>query len=131
MTKPKLDSAWYGFLVIVFLVAGLAGIFGTYAIQVPYQRGEAQQQLIDRIAQDPAQLSALKDELGATAAPLSRADLSSDQRIVAARALARAATIADGADIAARLRVLITVITLGCTLFGCVLMGAAASQRKP
>ena len=131
-TAPaQLDGAWYGFLLMVFAVVGLAGIFGTYASQIPYLRGEAAEQVLDRaaLARTPADLATLKDDLGDNTAILARTDLPLSQRITEARAATRARTARDAADFATRARVVIGVITCGSALFGCMLLGTAAHQR--
>ncbi len=133
----SLDSAWYGFLIVCFAVVGLAGLFGTYATQIPYQRGEAAQQSLDLLAtaQNPADWDALRAKLATdqpdeNAAILNQTNLDRAQRIAQARAATRARTLLEAADIALRVRVVLGVITLGATLFGCLLLGTAANQRK-
>jgi len=130
--KPRIDSAWYGFVAMCFAVVGLAGIFGTYASQLPYQRGEAAEQVLDRAAgaRSASELAAMKSDLGDNAAILARADVPLGDRIVAARAATRLRTARDAADIATRLRVVIGVVTAGAALFGCMLLSAAAKQRR-
>jgi len=130
MAAPKLDSAWYGFLIVGFAVVGLAGVFGTYATQLPYQRGEAAQQVLDRAAaaRTPAQLAALSSDLGDNAGILDRDSEPLADRIAAARTATRARTTAEAAAVARGLRLDIILLTIGSALFGCFLLGAAARQ---
>ena len=131
MAAPKLDSAWYGFLIVGFAVVGLAGVFGTYATQLPYQRGEAAQQVLDRAAaaRTPADLAAMKDDLGDNTGNLARPGLPPADRIAAARAATRARAAREAAAVARGLRLDIGLLTLGSALFGCFLLGASANQR--
>lgn len=132
MAAKRIDSAWYGFLAITFAVVGLAGLFGSYACQVPYRRGEGAEQVLDRAAatHSMAELAAMKNDLGDNAAIMLRADQPLADRVVAARAATRARVVLDAADIGRRIRVVIGVITLVSALFGCALLGAAANQRR-
>lgn len=123
----KLDSAWYGFLCMAFIVVGLAGIFGTYIAQIPYERAEMAQRLLDRAASGQA---IPPGAWGDNASIMDRASEPLAQRIGAARAATRARASAEARDLARRARVLIAVITAGGALFSCVLLGAAASQRR-
>ena len=131
MPSPKLDSAWYGFMVVAFAVVGLAGIFGTYASQIPYERGEAAEQVLDRAAaaRTPADLAAMKDDLGDNTGILARPGLPPADRIAAARAATRARAAREAAAVARGLRLDIGLLTLGSALFGCFLLGASANQR--
>ena len=131
MAAPKLDSAWYGFLIVGFAVVGLAGVFGTYATQLPYQRGEAAQQVLDRAAaaRTPAQLAALSSDLGDNAGILDRDSEPLADRIAAARTATRARATAEAAAVARGLRLDIILLTIGSALFGCFLLGASANQR--
>ena len=90
--RRRIDGAWYGFLTVGFLVIGLAGIFGTYASQVPYQRGELAEQVLDRAAatHTAAELAGLKSELGDNAAIMARQNVPLAENITAARAATRA-----------------------------------------
>ena len=128
----SIDSAWYGFLVMCFMVVGLAGLFGTYAAQIPFQRAEAAQQLLDRLAAlpDPADWRVLQGQMGDNAAILNQASLAPAARIAQARAATRTRAMAEAADLGRRARVVIGIITLGGALFGCILLGAAANQRR-
>jgi len=130
-TAHRLDGAWYGFMAVGFAVAGLAGVFGTYASQIPYQRAEIAEQVLDRaaLAGSPAALAAMTAELGDNAAILARTDLPLAGRIAAARAATRARAAAQAADVARGLRLDIGMITLGSAAFGCFLLGAAAKQK--
>jgi len=130
-TSP-IDSAWYGFLVMGFAVVGLAGIFGTYACQLPFQRGEAAEQVLDRAAatRGSADITAMQSDLGDNYRILADTHTPLAARIASARAATRQRTMLDARDIARRLRVVIGVITGGGALFGCMLLGAAAHQRK-
>ena len=90
--NPKIDSAWYGFLIMSFVVVGLAGLFGTFATQIPYERGEIAQKLLDHLAadQDPAEWAALKNDMGDNATILNQTSIPIAERITEARAASRA-----------------------------------------
>jgi len=118
--RRRIDGAWYGFLTVGFLVIGLAGIFGTYASQVPYQRGELA----------AAELAGLKSELGDNAAIMARQNVPLAENITAARAATRARAGAEAAGVAHGLRLDIGLITVGCALFGCFLLGASGNQAR-
>jgi len=131
MASPKLDSAWYGFLIVGFAVVGLAGVFGTYAAQIPYERSEVAEQVLDRAAtaRTPADLAAMKTDLGDNAVILEQTSEPLPDRIAAARAATRARADGQAAAVAHGLRLDIILLTIGSALFGCFLLGASANQR--
>jgi len=130
--RRRIDGAWYGFLTVGFLVIGLAGIFGTYASQVPYQRGELAEQVLDRAAatHNAAELAGLKSELGDNAAIMARQNVPLAERIAAARAATRVRAADEATGVAHGLRLDIGLITVGCALFGCFLLGASGNQVR-
>ncbi len=119
-------GTWIGFLAMAFVVVGLAGIFGTYAAQLPLQRELARQATLDQAAALAAQpdqtaaLDALRPALGDSAAAILDAKGPGDlgRRIAAERVAVRAQFSAEADDDALRLRILIAVVTLAGALFG-------------
>ena len=127
------NAAWGGFLVMAFVVLGLCGVFATYAAQLPYQRELfAEAKLDAAIGAPDAQdrLDRLRDTLGedgSGAFPSARVDMR--DKLETTRRLLRLHFQQQAADIALRLRIVLTVFTGASALFGLVVVSVL--RRTP
>ncbi len=116
-------GAWTGFLVMTILVVGLCGLFASYAAPLPYQRALAIEAVLEKLpGLPPADWPNYRDALGDSAHAVLDGSGPIAARVAAARPVMLARLAHEGAAVAARLRLLLCVVTgLGC-LFGAVLM---------
>jgi len=129
------SGGWIAFAAMAFIVAGLAGVFATYALPIPMERAFAVDTALDEAliaarGPDPDRaIAALASRLGDSAAPLSQGTGSWEDRIQRERAAMRARFIAEEEATATRLRWLIVVVNL----MGAIFVGAVVSivSRRP
>jgi hypothetical protein len=136
MTTPSSISAgtsWAAFLVLAFVVVGLAGLFATYAAPLPLQRALAREAALDAAeaaahGPDPqAAITALHDRLDDSADALLPAGGDMDRRIAAERVAMRA-RLTHEADVAAtRSRWIIGVATIMGMVMGLFILRASRS----
>jgi hypothetical protein len=120
---------------MAFIVAGLAGVFATYALPIPMERGFAVDAALDEAliaarGPDPDRaIAALAPRLGESAAPIAQGTGSWEDRIQRERAAMRARFIAEEQATALRLRWLVVVVNL----MGAMFVGAVVSivSRRP
>ncbi len=124
-------ATWTAFLVMAFVVVGLAGVFGTYAAPLPLARALAREAALDAAqaaARGPdaaAALEALRPRLDESADALLPAGGDMTARIAAERAAMRARFTAEAAAEARRARLIIIVVTLMGALFGAAVLRMA------
>ncbi len=112
----RFDS-WSAFLVMLFVVVGLCGLFASYANSIPLERGVARSALLDEafIASTqpdaPARLEQLRPNLGALAAVVLDGTGPVPDRIAKARAIVLDEQQREGASLAYRTRLMLCVVT--------------------
>jgi hypothetical protein len=129
------SGGWIAFAAMAFIVAGLAGVFATYALPIPMERGFAVDAALDEAliaarGPDPDRaIAALAPRLGESAAPIAQGTGSWEDRIQRERAAMRARFIAEEQATALRLRWLVVVVNL----MGAMFVGAVVSivSRRP
>jgi hypothetical protein len=129
------SGGWIAFAAMAFIVAGLAGVFATYALPIPMERAFAVDAALDEAliaarGPDPDRaIAALASRLGESAAPLAQGTGSWEDRIQRERAAMRARFIAEEEATATRLRWLVVVVNL----MGAMFVGAVVSivSRRP
>lgn len=119
---------WAAFLSVCFLIVGLVGLFALYAAPVPLQRALAQDAVLDRAliaAQhaDPAELAALRPQLGRNADRVLNGPGTITERVVHARAAMQAHMEREQAAVTARIQLLLIVVTVMACLFGVGILG--------
>jgi hypothetical protein len=128
-------GGWIAFAVMAFIVAGLAGVFTTYALPIPMERAFAVDAALDEAliaarGPDPDRaIAALGSRLGESAAPLAQGTGSWEDRIQHERADMRARFIAEEEATALRLRWLVVVVNLMGAVFVAAIVGTVA--RRP
>jgi hypothetical protein len=114
---------------MAFLIVGLAGIFGTYAVPVPLMRALGHEAVLDQVlaastAPDAAaRLAALRPALGTSADAVLGGPGTLAERVARDRAATRMRFEAEAAALGGRLRLLIGVATLAAGLFGLAMLG--------
>ena len=123
-TPPQGGGAeWTGFLIVTIIVVGLCGLFTSYAAPLPFQRALAIEQVMDKLTTLPASdLPKYRDALGDSAHAILDGSGPLAARIAAERPVMEARLAHEGAAVAARLRLLLCVVTALACLFGAVLM---------
>ncbi|HTU56727.1 MAG TPA: hypothetical protein VMF62_22420 [Acetobacteraceae bacterium] len=130
--RPSFSAA--GFLAMAFVVVGLAGIFATYAAPVPFGRALAREAVLDQVlaasvAPDAqARLAALRPALGESAGAVLSGPGTLAERVARERERMRARSEQEAADLGARLRLLIGVVTFAAALFGLAMLGVGRSE---
>jgi hypothetical protein len=119
---------------MAFAIVGLAGIFGTYAAPVPFGRALAREAVLDRVlaaasAPDEAtRLATLRPALGESAGAVLSGPGTLAERVARERERVRARYARQAADLGARLRLLIGVVTFAAALFGLAMLGVGRGE---
>jgi hypothetical protein len=122
------SPTWAAFLVMAFVVVGLAGLFASYAVPLPLQRALARDTALDQATlaahgPDPAAaLEALRPQLAESADAILPVRPDIDARIAAERAAVRARLQTESAEVALRIRWLLGVVTLMAAVFGVAIL---------
>lgn len=143
-TSGGMSGSWMAFAAMAFVVAGMAGVFATYALPIPMERAFAVDAALDdalaaahRPDPGPA-IAALAPRLGDSSAALAQganqgagqSAESWEERIQRERAAMRARFLAEEAATATRLRWLTVVVSLMGALFVAAIVGGL-SRRPP
>ncbi len=130
----RTSGSWIAFILMAFVISGLAGVFATYALPIPMERALAREAALDdalvaaRSADPAAALAALEPRLDDSAAMISAGAGTLEQRIQRERLAMRARFLADETATAIRLRWLTIVVTLTGALFVVALLGGMARR---
>lgn len=132
----KNAPTWSAFLLMCFLVVGIAGQFGTFAPLVPFQAALERSAVLDRAllagqAPDgPAQLEAMRRALGRSADAVLSGSGTITERVAAARATMISEQIREANSVARRTRIMVlTISTIGALLGVGVLLFALKQAR--
>ncbi len=129
------SGGWIGFAAMAFIIAGLSGVFATYALPIPMERAFALDATLDdalvaaRAADPTAALEALRPRLGESADAVLGGPGAPVDRIQRERAAMRQRFRADAEATAVRLRWLCVMVSLTGAVFVGALMGTLA--RRP
>ena len=126
-------DAWTAFLLMLFVVVGLCGLFTGFASSLPWQRGMARSLLLDSVvaaetAPDAAEkIAELRPQLGALASDVLDAPGPLADRVAAARRRVVDEQRRESASVNFRVRLMLGVVTL---LTGGMGVGIMAMARK-
>lgn len=130
-------DSWTAFLIMLFAVVGLCGLFASYATSIPLQRGMARSVLLDRVAAEgtapdaPLRLEGLRPALGSLAGSVLDGQGPLMERIAAARAIVQDEQQREEASLAFRTRLMLGVVTaLGAVLGAGILSLARRSAGR-
>ncbi|HTW29886.1 MAG TPA: hypothetical protein VME92_22375 [Acetobacteraceae bacterium] len=138
--QPRGDGAtWTAFLSMAFVLVGLTGLFATFAAPVPYERGMAQEGLLDAVlaseaAADPAAARAalrpaLQAALGSGADQVLSGPGPLADRVARARLALRARVRAEAASVVLHLRFLVAAFTIAGAVFGAAVISILRRAR--
>jgi len=122
-------GVWAAFLAMCFLVLGLVGGFALYAAPVPLQRAIVRSRVLDaalaagRGADHGAALERLRPALGSSAGAVLDGTGPLEERVVAARDVFQARMERQAAAVTARVRLMLIVVTVMCSVFGVAILG--------
>jgi hypothetical protein len=125
------SASWAAFLVLAFVILGLAGLFGTYAASIPLQRALARETALDAAlaaahGPDPqGAIEALRPQLGESADALLPVGGDMDARIMQERREMRARLGREAAAATTRARWIIGIVTLMASVMGVFILRAA------
>lgn len=128
LTTMRID-AWSAFLVMLFALVGLCGLFASYAPSIPLERGVARSALLDRVlaAGETGALEPFRPALG----PLARQVLDGPgplpERVATARTVVADEQRREASSITYRTRLMLGVITALAAILG---TGILALDRK-
>jgi hypothetical protein len=124
-------ATWTAFLVMTFVVVGLAGVFASYAAPLPLARALAREAALDAAATalhapDPAAvLEALRPRLGESAEAILPMGGDMPARIAAERIAMRARFTAEAEAEGRRARLIVIMVTLMGAAFGAAVLRMA------
>lgn len=130
-------DTWTAFLVMLFMLVGLCGLFASYAAGIPLERGIARSALLDRaLAASPAELAAMRPTLGSLAAAVIDGPAPLPDRIARARLVVADEQRREAASVDYRTRLMLGVVTLLAAGLGAGIMaiarrGAAQQAAEP
>ena len=122
-------GTWMAFLAMTFAIVGLVGLFASYAAPLPLQRALARDATLDQAlatGDDKAALEPLRDQLGDSASMVIEGAGPLAARVSTARADMNADFLREAAAVAARLRLMLAVVTVVAAGFGVALLGIVA-----
>lgn len=117
--------AMMGFLAAAIAILGMLGVMATYVTPLPYKRAMAREAAMDTLLAEgggQAVYTRLSAQLADSAVALQPGP-NLAERVAAERKAMRTRLEAESAGAAARLRVMIAVVTVITVLFGAVAMG--------
>lgn len=128
MRAPRFDS-WSAFLVTLFGLVGLCGMFASYAASIPLERGIARSVILDQAASaDPQRLETMRPVLGSLAATVIDGPGPLPERVAKARMVVVDEQRREAASVDYRTRLMLCVITVLAALMGCAIL--AVTRRN-
>lgn len=130
MTRTT-GGSWAAFLIMSYLVAGLAGMFAVYAAQLPFQRALARDQALDQLLRDGTVTPSLSPAFGMEKdAALLTGPGTLPDRIAVAREHLHADELRQAGRLRNRLLVFLGVTAAACALFGGMVL-SIVRRSKP
>ncbi len=130
----RFDS-WSLFLVMLFAIVGLCGLFASYATSIPLERGLARSAALDQVLAADAgtdaatRLERLRPGLGPLAPDVLDGTGPLADRVAAARAVVLDEERREAASVAYRTRLMLGVVTILAAILGVGILGLA--RRTP
>lgn len=126
-------DSWTAFLVMLFAIVGLCGLFASYAASVPLERGLMRSALLDRaVGADAGQLEAMRPALGTLAGAVVDGAGPIGERVAGARLVVADEQRREAASVNYRVRLMLGVVTVIAAVLGAGLMSLtrkAAAQE--
>lgn len=126
-------DSWTAFLLMLFGVVGLCGLFASYANSIPLERALARGAALDQVleAPGPAALERLRPGLGDLATPVLDGTGPLAARVSSARKVVADEQGREAASIGYRTRLMLGVITVIAGALGAGIMAIARRQPTP
>lgn len=130
----RIIDPWTAFLLMLFFLVGLCGMFASYATSIPLQRATAREVLLDETldaagAPDgAARLERLREPLGSLAPSVLEGTSPIAQRVAEARRVIADEQRRESASIGYRTRLMLGVITVLAGAFGAGMMSIVRRQ---
>jgi hypothetical protein len=131
----RMIDSWTAFLVMLFAVVGLCGLFASYATSIPLERGLARSALLDQVLADAAapdakaRLERLRTRLDSLAPAVLDGSGELVGRVKAARAVVEDEQRREVASLGFRVRLMLGVVTTLAAVLGVGILGLA--RRTP
>ena len=127
----RLD-AWTAFLVMLFALVGLCGLFASYAPSIPLERGLARSATLDRVlaAKDAPELERLRPALGPLARPVLDGAGPLSERVASARTVVADEQRREAASITYRTRLMLGVVTALAAILGAGILGLERRRHQ-
>ncbi len=128
-------DSWTAFLVMLFAVVGLCGLFASYATSIPLERGLARSELLDQVLADAAapdaavRLERLRTRLDSLAPAVLDGSGELVGRVKAAHAVVEDEQRREMASLGFRVRLMLGVVTTLAAVLGAGILGLA--RRTP
>ena len=130
----RFDS-WTAFLIMLFAVVGLCGLFASYATSIPLERGLARNALLDQVLADAAapdagsRLEQLRPRLDELAPKVLDGTGPLADRVKAARAVVDDEQRREAASLGYRTRLMLGIVTTIAAVLGAGILSLA--RRTP
>ena len=127
----RLD-AWTAFLVMLFALVGLCGLFASYAPSIPLERGLARSATLDQVlaAKDAPALEHLRPALGPLARPVLDGSGPLSDRVASARTVVADEQRREAASITYRTRLMLGVVTALAAILGAGILGLERKRHQ-
>ena len=127
-------DSWSLFLLMLFAIVGLCGLFASYATSIPLERGLARSATLDQVlaaeaGSDTARLERLRPVLGSLGSDVLDGTGPLADRVAAARAVVFDEERREAASVAYRTRLMLGVVTVLAAILGAGILGLA--RRTP
>jgi hypothetical protein len=128
-------DSWSAFLVMLFAVVGLCGLFASYATSIPLERGLARAALLDQVLTDSAapdssaRLRLLRPKLDSLAPMVLDGTGPLPDRVKAARAVVEDEQRREEASLGFRVRLMLAIVTSLAALLAVGILGLARRTR--
>jgi hypothetical protein len=131
----RMIDSWTAFLVMLFAVVGLCGLFASYATSIPLERGLARSALLDQVLVDSAapdsaaRLERLRTRLDSLAPAVLDGSGALVGRVKAARVVVEDEQRREVASLGFRVRLMLGVVTTLAAVLGAGILSLA--RRTP
>lgn len=118
-------DSWSAFLLMLFGVVGLCGLFASFANSIPLQRALAREAVLDRVLEAPGGAEGLRRELGELGPAVLDGGGALAERVGAARKVVTEEQGREAASIGYRTRLMLGVVTVIAAGLGVGILGLA------
>lgn len=122
-------DSWSAFLLMLFGVVGLCGLFASYSTLIPLERALMRSEVLDQVLEaGPGELEGLRVGLGDLAPAVLDGSGALGERVAVARRVVVDEQRREAASIAYRTRLMLAVVTVIAAVLGVGILGLARRQ---